>query len=105
MRAIALVTGFALTIGLSAVGPGAAPAGAMDGPAAVVLAQAQPASAGKDPARRVCRTITPSGTRLGLRSCRTQEEWDREARQYQRDAEQQRRNHEVVQPGSSTKRF
>jgi len=30
-------------------------------------------------ARRVCRDITPSGTRLTQRRCRTQAEWDDEA--------------------------
>jgi hypothetical protein len=33
-----------------------------------------------DPSRRVCQTITPSGTRLVQRICRTQQEWDDQAR-------------------------
>ena len=49
--------------------------------------------------------VMPTGSRLPNRSCRTQEEWDREAAQYQRDAEQQRRNHESVQPGAFTRAF
>ena len=34
----------------------------------------------RDPSKTVCQTIIPSGTRLGKRICRTQQEWDDEAR-------------------------
>lgn len=30
----------------------------------------------KDKSSRVCRTVTPSGSRLTRRVCRSQEEWD-----------------------------
>jgi hypothetical protein len=39
--------------------------------------QASPSK--KDTSKRVCRTIVPSGTRMGTRSCRTQAEWDASA--------------------------
>ena len=34
------------------------------------------ADTSKEKSRRVCRTVTPSGSRLIRRVCRTQEEWD-----------------------------
>jgi hypothetical protein len=33
-----------------------------------------------DPSKTVCQTIMPSGTRLGKRVCRTQQEWNDQAR-------------------------
>lgn len=33
-------------------------------------------SAKSERARRICRTVTPSGSRLTTRICRTQAEWD-----------------------------
>ncbi len=32
--------------------------------------------AAQNPAKRVCRVVTPTGSRLVQRICRTQEEWD-----------------------------
>ena len=32
--------------------------------------------AAQNPAKRVCRVMTPTGSRLVQRVCRTQEEWD-----------------------------
>ena len=103
MRVNAIVMGAAVALGLTAVGPSAALASSAEGSA--VVAQEEPASAKKDPSRRVCKMIMPSGTRLGIRTCKSADEWDRQARQYQRDAEQQRLNHERVQPGASTRNF
>lgn len=92
MRAIALVKMSVLTIGLGAIGLGAAPAGAM----------ASSNASGEDGSRRVCKVVVPSGSRLGVRTCKSRDEWEREARQYQRDADQQRDNHFRVQPGASS---
>lgn len=103
MRRIAIVTGAILGLGLNVVGASAALAG--QAPAATVAGQEQPADAKDDSSRRVCKMVTPTGSRLALRTCRTKAEWEREAAQYQRDAEQQRRNHEVVQPGAFTRAF
>ena len=36
-----------------------------------------------DPSKRVCQTITPSGSRLTQRICRTQQEWEDQARETQ----------------------
>ena len=105
MRAIAIVTGSVLALGLSALAPNAGAAGESADATAMAMGQEQPAASKKNPGRRICRMVMPTGSRLPNRSCRTQEEWDREAAQYQRDAEQQRRNHESVQPGAFTRAF
>ena len=50
--------------------------------ASSMLAVASPAAAKKkkdDTSRRVCKVITPTGSRMTTRICRTQEEWDRSA--------------------------
>jgi hypothetical protein len=39
-------------------------------------AAAVQADTSKEKSRRVCRTVTPSGSRLVRRVCRTQEDWD-----------------------------
>ena len=61
---------FALAIGLGALL--AAPASAFSGDGA------SKAKAAKDPNRRVCRTLTPTGTRFTTRVCKTQADWDLE---------------------------
>jgi len=64
-----------MTIGLGALlaGTGLAHAtGRADGGAA----QAQPKSAENDGSRRVCRLLTPTGSRMTRRVCRTQAQWD-----------------------------
>ena len=58
----------ALALGLAAL---AATAGAG------AAAQDQPKSTEKAESRRICRDVTPSGSRLTRRLCRTQAEWDR----------------------------
>lgn len=37
------------------------------------------AKAGPDRSKRVCRNVTPTGSRMTKRVCRTQAEWDAEA--------------------------
>lgn len=39
-------------------------------------AEAFKGKAKDDPSRRICRNITPSGSRLTTRICRTKAEWD-----------------------------
>jgi hypothetical protein len=103
MRVKAIVMGSALAFAVGAVGIGPALASSSEGAPEVTLAQED--SAKKDTSRRVCKMIMPSGTRLGIRTCKSKDEWDRLANQARRDAEQQRLNHERVQPGSSMSRF
>jgi hypothetical protein len=103
MRRIAIVTGAILGLGLNVVVASAA--FAAEASAATVAGQEQPADAKDDASRRVCKMVMPTGSRLALRTCRTKAEWERQALQYQRDAEQQRRNHEAVQPGAFTTAF
>ena len=45
----------------------------------------------RDPSKTVCQTIVPSGTRLGKRICRTQQEWDDEAKAAQDGVFEQQR--------------
>ena len=63
MGALLLGTAIVATTGASASDPSAQPE-----------AKAEP-----DQSRRVCRTVTPSGSRLTRRICRTQAEWDASA--------------------------
>lgn len=61
--AIALALAVAGTVSLSA--------------GAAIASQANPiGSAAQDRNQRVCRTVIPSGSRLGERVCRTQAGWD-----------------------------
>jgi hypothetical protein len=63
-------------IGLAALLAGTALTGATAG-ATDSGEQAQPKSAENDGSRRVCRILTPTGSRMTRRVCRTQEQWDR----------------------------
>ena len=87
------MAGALLSMSVTALGAGAA-AAAGDGKADA-----------KDPSRRVCRMITPTGSRLAIRSCRTQAEWDAITKQSQEGADAQRRNDETVRPGAFTTAF
>jgi len=77
-------------------GAGAAPAGAM---------VQSDTKANQDRSRRVCRTITPTSSRLVQRVCRTQQEWDEQARATQdsvlKHSFDQTRNGNVGGPGFS----
>jgi hypothetical protein len=68
-----IVTNFALAMGIGALWAGTAVAGGTGGSAA---GAAKAKSAKEDTSRRVCRNLTPSGTRLTTRTCRTQAAWD-----------------------------
>ncbi|HEX8449459.1 MAG TPA: hypothetical protein VF652_07700 [Allosphingosinicella sp.] len=46
------------------------------------VAEAKPAKK-QDPSKRVCQTITPSGSRLSQRVCRTRQEIEDQARETQ----------------------
>lgn len=54
---------------------------AAEAPADTVAATpaAAPANADQDKAKRVCRSVMLTGTRMSKRYCRTQAEWDHEA--------------------------
>jgi hypothetical protein len=43
-------------------------------------AAAPAAAKQQDKSKRVCKTVVPSGTRLGQRVCRTATEWEEQAR-------------------------
>ncbi len=68
----------ALALGFGALLVGTALAGATGGSAAAA-AQGEPKTTQEDGSRRVCRDVTPSGSRLIRRICRTKAEWDRSA--------------------------
>ncbi|MDB5722254.1 MAG: hypothetical protein JWP15_2872 [Alphaproteobacteria bacterium] len=55
---------------------------AADAPAATAAAPA-PKLAKNDKSHRICRVVTPSGSRFTSRVCRTAEEWENEARKTQ----------------------
>src|SRR3954464_15108484 len=59
-------------------------------PATVGHAESAKAKAARDdPNRMVCRSITPSGSRISTRHCRTQADWERDERETQDAALQQ----------------
>ena len=67
MRAKRMMTAAALSMGLGLASVGA--------PLPGDSAAAKPKADEEDTSRRVCRNLTPSGTRLTTRVCRTQAEW------------------------------
>jgi hypothetical protein len=76
MGKLPIIKASTLALTLAAAIGAAALSGVPQSPAA--RAQAEGENKPDDPrARRVCRTLTPSGTRMTRRVCRTQEEWDR----------------------------
>lgn len=73
VRACALAMGFgALLVGTALVAATGASSAAAD-------VQAEPKATAKDTSRRICRNLTPSGSRLNRRVCRRQAEWDESA--------------------------
>ena len=66
----------ALTMGLGALLAGTALASATGASSAAADVQAEPKATAKDNSRRICRNLTPSGSRLTRRVCRTQAQWD-----------------------------
>ena len=69
MRAKSVVKASALAIGFGALLAGTVPAGDF-------AAAAKGKKAKDDTSRRVCRVITPTGSRMTTRICKTQAEWD-----------------------------
>ena len=89
MRVMSIVAGSLLTAGAAILGAGAAVAG-VTAESTVAAAQEQ-ANPQQDRSRRVCRTVVPSGSRLGVRTCRTQAEWDEQANAARNRMEEQNR--------------
>jgi hypothetical protein len=71
-----IVKAAAAAIGLGALLAGSALAGATGGSAGSGAEKAQPKSTDDDGSRRVCRILTPTGSRMTRRVCRTQAQWD-----------------------------
>jgi hypothetical protein len=72
-----IVKSSALAIGLGALLATTAVAATAGAASAGADVQAEPQqTAAKDKSRRICRNLTPSGSRLTRRLCRTQAEWD-----------------------------
>jgi hypothetical protein len=67
MTPIKTATGLAIAFAVAVTGA------ALSGDA---TAAAQGDKAKEDKSRRVCRTVTPSGSRLTRRVCRSQADWD-----------------------------
>lgn len=72
MLAVFLVAGSGVLSAGSALASGSAGDAAAEGKA-------------RDPSRRVCRSLLPTGSRLPQRTCRTQAEWDRIEEQARED--------------------
>jgi hypothetical protein len=85
MRAIRIMIAAAVAIGASALLTGTAIAGEAAAGASVAGAKASKT----DTSKRVCRSIMPTGSRLGARQCRTQAEWDERARLIQHELQRQ----------------
>jgi hypothetical protein len=75
-------TGAALTMGLSVLLAGAVLVPVTGAAATSSAAEAQ-RKTNDARTRRVCRTITPTSSRLTTRVCRTQGEWDESMREQQ----------------------
>lgn len=93
MRAGSIVMAAILVMGSGALSAGTALAGGSAGSTDSAGAEGK----AKDPSRRVCRSLLPTGSRLPQRTCRTQAEWDR-------IEEQARDDYERVQ-GTGTRGF
>ena len=84
MGAKPILTVSTVAMGFAALVSSAAFAGASGETAATAAVQGQPKTAPReDRSRRVCRDVTPSGSRLVRRLCRTQAEWDASAQRSQ----------------------
>ena len=82
-----LLTASALAMGLGGLWGTAALAGETGGSTSATT-QAGPGK--KDPSKRVCKSVIPTGTRLSARECRTQAEWDEHARQTRDELDRQK---------------
>lgn len=103
MRMISIAASLALAAGTSLVGAGAAVAANSADPAPVAASPAAtPAATRPDRSRRICRSFIPVGTRLGVRTCRTQQEWDEEMEEARAGMEAQSRINQSVRPGAFT---
>ena len=78
MTAKAIVKASGAAIGLGALLLGTAVMGTSGASASDPPGQAE-AKSEQDRSRRICRTLTPSGTRLTRRACRTRAEWEASA--------------------------
>ena len=84
MVAKPILTATTAAMGFAAVVVGATFAGATGETVATAAVQSQPKSTqNEDRSRRICRDVTPSGSRLVRRLCRTQAEWDESAQRSQ----------------------
>lgn len=77
-----IATGSALTMGFAVLIAGAVLAPATGATAAGASAETQ-RKVNDERTRRVCRTITPTSSRLTTRVCRTQAEWEQSMREAQ----------------------
>lgn len=100
MSAKLIGTASGFTMGLAALLSGVAFAGLAGGFATAAVAGEQSAAQG-DTSRRVCRSVTLSGSRLSRRVCRTQAEWDA-SRDRTQDGVLQ---HQVMQQTNSEQRM
>lgn len=78
MGAKPILTASALAMGFGVLMAGTPLAG-LTGSLAAAAAEGQPKATQNDGSRRICRYLTPSGSRLTRRVCRTQAEWEASA--------------------------
>lgn len=98
MRKFGFVAHSALMVGVALLGTGAV------GVAAAIpsdSAEVQSTTPRDDRSRRVCRSLQPTGSRLAIRRCRPQSEWDEEAEQARRGVADGARASDRVQPGTT----
>lgn len=86
-----------LVVGL-AVGVVMVPVATLHAQAAAAPAQPAASPIKNDTGKRICRTITPTGSRLSQRVCRTQADWDKDSDETQRNMQDMRNN--VREPAS-----
>jgi hypothetical protein len=77
MNRHSITRGVASAMGFCVLLVGTSFAGITEGFAADPAVQAATMESQEDGSRRVCRILTPSGSRLTRRVCRTQAEWNR----------------------------
>jgi hypothetical protein len=96
MGASQTMTIAALAMALGAIAAG--PAFADDAPGT-----SQPRKAKSDTARKICRVMIPTGSRMTSRICRTQAEWDKSMDKNQESLlrYQSTRETQYAQPGSN----
>lgn len=57
-----------------------------------------------DTSKRVCRIVTPTGSRFTARVCKTAAEWERDAEKVENNMDQERRGNSEISPNNNAPR-